>query len=110
MNGDEKVKVLPCDSYLNKYFSDVSLAHAIMGDGYWENDSNTVFICTENFSTDEIDRFIVFLASKFGLLATTKLRNGKYRVRFSSAGDNLITLRKLVKPHMHELMLYKLGK
>jgi hypothetical protein len=27
-----------------------------MGDGYWENDGKTVFICTDNFTGDNLDK------------------------------------------------------
>ena len=88
----------------------MSLAHSIMGDGYWEKDSKTIFICTENFRKEDVERFILFLKIKFNLFATTKKRNQKgYRIRFSSKKDNLENLRKLVLPYMHSNMTYKLG-
>jgi hypothetical protein len=107
------IKVLPCFSYLQDYFSNVSLAHAIMGDGYWDNDSKTTLICTDNFTLIEVNIFIGFLNKKFGLKATIKKRlNPKgyvYRVRFSGENTNLIKIRFLVKDHMHNSMNYKLG-
>ncbi len=48
------IKVLPSLNYLNQFFTEVSLAHAIMGDGYWEHASKTVLICTDNFSLEEV--------------------------------------------------------
>ena len=92
------LKVLPSLNYLNQFFTEVSLAHAIMGDGYWERDGQTVFICTDNFSFDEIQIFILFLYSRFGLKATSKKRGACYRVRFSSANKNQSLLRSLVTP------------
>jgi hypothetical protein len=103
------IKVLPSLDYLNQFFTEVSLAHAIMGDGYWEHDSQTVLICTDNFSLEEVQSFILFLASRFGLKAGTKKRGNCYRVRFSSANGNLTLLRSLITPHLHSSMLYKLG-
>ncbi len=108
-SGSTFKKVLPDLAYFNRYFSAVSLAHLIMGDGYWENDSATFFICTECFTQEEVLFFIAFLDSKFGLKATKKNRGNSYRVRFSGEKSNLDKLRSLVKPFMHSSMLYKLG-
>ncbi len=112
-----RIKVLPDDTYLSNYFTEVALAFLIMGDGYWENDSNTVFICTDNFSLDEVKRLISFLEMRFSLKCTVKKRTKNtgntimvyYRIRFSSTTVNLNLLKSLVVPHMHPSMLYKLG-
>lgn len=102
------LKVLPPIDYLEAHFTAVALAFMIMGDGYWENDSDTIFICTEGFSNKEVDLLISLLDSKLGLKATPKLRDGRQRIRFSSAGNNLKKLKELVLPYMHPSMLYKL--
>ena len=52
------IKILPNDEFLSLYFNEVSLAHCIMGDGYFDNNSNTIVICTENFTYDEVIRLI----------------------------------------------------
>ena len=36
-----------------------------MDDGYWENDSSTVFLCTDNFTLDEISLLIKILTKNF---------------------------------------------
>lgn len=105
---------MPSDDFLNKYFTGIALAFLIMGDGYWDNGQKTIVICTENFTPDEVTRLIDFMKKEFGLIATRqkrKISTGiRYRIRFSSAGDNLTILRSLVSPHMHPCMMYKLGK
>lgn len=103
------LKVLPDNFYLEQQLTAVALAFWIMGDGYWENDSNTVYLCTESFTNGEVLCLMRLLHAKFGLVTTTKLRKGNYRIRFSSAGKNLDLLRSLVVPHMHSSMLYKLN-
>ena len=107
------IKLVPNNEFLNLYFNEVSLAHWIMGDGYYDNNSKTIIICTECFTYDDVIRLINFLEVKYGLIATAQKRKLKegigYRIRFSSKGENLDNLRKLIKPHMHPLMLYKLG-
>lgn len=112
VNGS-RVKVLPSHEYLVQYFIEVSLAFLIMGDGYWEKEYKTVYICTDNFTEAEVLRFIYFLDTLFALKSTVKRRiaNGttRYRVRFSGIDTNLHKLRSMVSPHKHPLMTYKLG-
>nr|QYC94408.1 hypothetical protein [Oedogonium sp. 1_circle_61917] len=103
------IKRIPCNNYLEEFFSEVSLAHAIMGDGYWLTQGKTVYLCTESFSHDDVMRFIKFLEHKFKLKATPSKRVNNYRIRFKGTSENLLKLRKLVKPYMHPSMLYKLG-
>jgi len=107
------IKLVPNNEFLSLYFNEVSLAHWIMGDGYYDNTNKTIIICSECFTYEEIIRLIKLLETKYELVATPtkrKLKEGVgYRIRFSGKVDNLDRLRKLIKPHMHPLMLYKLG-
>jgi hypothetical protein len=80
-----------------------------MGDGYWENDSQTIFLCTESFTEKEVEFLISILKIRLNLVATKKKRGDNYRIRFSSAGNNLDRLRSLTLKYMHPLMVYKLG-
>ena len=48
-----------------------------MGDGYWENDKKTVYICTENFTEAQVEELIRILFKKFGLYATKKKKKIK---------------------------------
>ena len=100
-------KTIPNDLY--KYFTEVSLAFMIMEDGYWDNTNNTVIICTECFTLEEIHILLYILRTKFKLVVTTTKRNKGFRLRFSSKNLNLKLLRSLVIPHFHPSMLYKLG-
>jgi len=101
----QKQKILPKNFQLTA----ISLAFMIMGDGYWENDSSTVFICTENFTLEEVNRLIFSLRHDLKLVVATKKRGKGFRLRFSSKGNNLALLRELVIPYMHANMIYKLG-
>jgi hypothetical protein len=98
-------KILPKNFQLTA----ISLAFMIMGDGYWEKDSSTIFICTENFTLEEVNRLIFSLRHDLKLAVATKKRGKGFRLRFSSQGKNLALLRELVIPYMHVNMLYKLG-
>jgi hypothetical protein len=106
------VKILPLT--IGALFTDVSLAFAIIGDGYWDKHGRTVCICTDNFTEAEVQILVALFASKFGLIATKYRRvqpNGTvcFRIRFSSKAENLALLRRTVLPYMHSSMLYKLG-
>jgi hypothetical protein len=81
-----------------------------MGDGYWDNYNKTIYLCTDNFTREEVDTLRILLKSKLNLDTTIKIRNGRHwRIRFSSKGNNLDLLRSLVKTYMHSEMLYKLN-
>lgn len=80
-----------------------------MGDGYWEKHRGTVMICTECFDKKEQERQQNILKVKLNLLATLNVHGKGYRIRFSKLKDNQTPLLKLVKPHFHASMMYKLN-
>ena len=53
--------------------------------------------------------WLKFLEHQFQLKAAPSKRVDNYRIRFKGTSDNILRLRELVKPHMHDCMLYKLG-
>ena len=106
------IKILPSDIY--ESLTVIGLAHWIMGDGYWDNTSKTVFICTDNFTYIEVMNLIKVLGKKFSLKSTvsrrTKANNNLcWRIRFSGTYENINLLRTLVQIHMIPSMLYKLN-
>lgn len=81
-----------------------------MGDGYFND--QTVFLCTENYTLDEVKLLIETLETNFDLKASLNKRvssNGKinWRIRISRLSIN--KLRILVSPHIIPEMRYKLG-
>ena len=88
------------------------LAHWLMGDGYWSE--GTLFICTDNFNSKEVDLLIKTLHTNFALKAG-KIRRIKankevcWRIRFSGNTANISKLVYLVQPHFIPSMLYKLN-
>lgn len=84
-----------------------------MSDGYWSE--GTLYLCTENFTFDEVTILINAFHNKLNLVCSSKRRisspSGKsgYRIRFSSKSGNIARLRKLVSPYMIPSMMYKLG-
>jgi hypothetical protein len=99
-SNDKYTKIVPSDEFLNLYFNEVSLAFWIMGDGYYDNNGKTIVICTESFTYDEVNRLIIMLNKKYGLISSPtkrKLKNGLgYRIRFSSKLDNIEIIRELI--------------
>ena len=85
-----------------------------MGDGYWDNTSKTIVICTDNFTLNEVELLISVLHKNFGLVSTLqkRVKSNKqvcWRIRFSSKSNNLNNLIKLVRPFFIVSMLYKLN-
>ena len=106
------IKIVPSDIYDS--LTAIGLAHWIMGDGYWDNTSKTVFICTDNFTYIEVMNLIKVLEQKFRLKSTVSRRTKAnkdlcWRIRFSGIYVNIELLRTLVQNHMIPSMLYKLN-
>lgn len=80
------IKIVP--SNIGDLLTPLGLAHWIMGDGYWDNTSKTIVICTDNFTLSEVELLITVLKSKFNLTATVQRRTKSnkeicWRIRFS---------------------------
>ena len=112
-NGLNKfIKIVPLN--IAELLTPIGLAHWLMGDGYWDNTSKTVCICTDNFTLSEVELLIKVLETKFNLLASVqrRVKSNKeicWRIRFSRKSKNLDTLISLVKPYFITSMLYKLN-
>lgn len=96
------IKIVP--KYLENQFTEITLAFWIMGDGYWETDSQTIFLCTESFTEAEVDFLIEILKKRLDLKASKKKRGNNFRIRFSSKSDNISRLRLLTLSYMHYQM------
>jgi hypothetical protein len=103
------VKILPYN--IEELITPLAFAHWFMGDGYWCNTKRTAFICTDNFTHEEVLRLISLLHHNFGIDATTQQRrvNGTICWRICIYRDNVTQLRTVLKPHMIPSMMYKLG-
>ena len=83
-----------------------------MDDGYWSTAHKTIFLCTEDYTLEEIHFLCKMLNDNLGIIATSNIRKLKpdgrgRRIRISV--DSLVHLRNLVLPHMHQSMKFKLG-
>lgn len=115
-----RTKVLPPVIHLKQYFTGVTLAFWIMGDGYWHKAGKTVFLCVQSFTEAEVKILASLLETELGLVSApqvrtwenekTKVTKTGYELRFSQTKENLSLLRQLVTPYMHPSMLYKLGE
>jgi len=72
-----------------------------MGDGYYSNSDKTIFICSDNYSKEEVSRLIEVLDVKFNLKASISKRTNiggvVWRIRFSRL--SLEKLVSLVRPY-----------
>lgn len=81
---------------------------------YLKNIFNTIWICTDIFTLQEVELFINTLKSKFKLDITLRkrIRVNKvvcWKIRFSSKINNIKKLQNLVKTYFIPSMLYKLN-
>jgi len=102
------IKILP--SNIEELLTPISLADWIMDDGYFTEDS--VKICTDNFTKDEVSKLINILNIKFDIKATVNKRinpNKKVMWRIIISILSMKKLILLVSPNFIPEMLYKLG-
>jgi hypothetical protein len=88
----------------------ISIAHWIMGDGYWVGE--TLKICTDNFTKEEILLLIDILNRKFDIKARINKRTGDngniyWRIRISKS--SMSKLISITSPFIIPEMIYKLG-
>lgn len=102
------IKIVP--SNICSLLKPIGLAHWIMGDGYYAK--GTVYLCTDNFSKEEVEHLIFVLQENLGLKASIQKRTRStgivcWRIGFSRLSLN--RLKELVLPHFIPEMLYKLN-
>jgi len=98
------IKLIPHNIY--ELLSPVALAHLIMGDG--SSREYGLEICTDSYPLPDIIRLMNVLVIRYRLICTTRLkRENQYRIYISSKSMKKLIL--IVKPYMHETMMYKLN-
>jgi hypothetical protein len=107
ING-KYIKKLPLN--IEELLTPIGLAHWIMGDGYFN--SNSVTLCTDNFTKEEVLNIIKVLNNKFGIKARINKRTTAnniivWRIRINKL--SMDRLKTLVISFMLSEMLYKLG-
>lgn len=86
----------------------ISLAHLIMGDGNYDAGRNRVRIYTNGFSLSDNQRLAAAITTNLGIeVSVMHDRAGQYILTIGA--QQLDLLRKVVGPHMHSSMAYRIG-
>lgn len=100
------IKVIPKGIY--ELLSPVVLAHLVMGDGNFQRDANTIRIYTNSFSKSDLERMVIAIQTKYEIIVRVRHdRNNQYILVIGPS--QLAKFQKLVLPHMHVSMLYRIG-
>jgi hypothetical protein len=78
-----------------------------MDDGQYVKNGGLT-LCTDNFTSEEVQRLKLILESKYGLICTLHKKNNNQRIYLS--GKSMPVLLNLVRPYMHTSFMYKLMK
>jgi hypothetical protein len=108
LNEDNK-KVVP--SNIVKHLNYRSLAYWIMDDGQ-QVKRGGVTLCTDSYSSDEVNLLKFALESKFNIFTTIHKKKGKEDSiydRIYIGKSSLDNLKPYLKEHMHESLLYKIN-
>lgn len=112
-SSNKYIKILPNNIY--DLLTARSIAHWLMGDGYFDNDKQTIFFCTDCFSLNEVETLINILNHKFNIKSTLhprkyidKYLNNIIHYRIKLDRLDLDKFINLVKPYMIPEMYYKL--
>jgi hypothetical protein len=73
----QRTKKLPSLDFFESYFTEVSLAHWFMGDGYWLTRDQTILLCTECFTLSEVTFLKTFLWDRFNLKTSLQRRTNE---------------------------------
>ena len=101
---ENKRKVIKPSIYF--YITPIALAHWIMGDGSYTGKG--LLLCTDSFLIEEVVLLINVFIIKYSINCCVQYSTKKYP-RIYIRKESMLKLRKIVLPHMHESMLYKLG-
>ena len=107
---DEKLqKIIKTVPYNREdIISPVVLAHLIRGDGNIKPNDKIIRIYTNSFSKQDVERLAKAITNKLGIV-TKALYERNYQYILTISRNQLETVRSLVLPYMHVIMLYKLG-
>ena len=107
----KNIKFVPLN--IEELLTPLGLAHWIMGDGYYS--VNCTFICTDNFTKQDVETLSKVLGNKFGIKATlkrcfaSKNKDGVEVWRIRTSRLSMVKLKTLAVPYLIPEMLYKVG-
>ena len=96
------VKIVPADIY--NLLTPIALAHWIMGDG--AKNRHGLTISTESFNIEDTVRLLNVLIIRYSLNCSLHKHSTGYNIYIKE--NSMPVLRTIVKPYMHNSMLYKL--
>ena len=100
----DKVKRVPSDIY--NLLTPVALAHLIMGDGSAKE--HGLIICTDSYELVDVVRLMNVLMIRYNIDCTLRFHT-QTQPRIYIRQRSMPIIRELVKPHMTNYMLYKIG-
>jgi hypothetical protein len=79
-----------------------------MGDGNFHTDTRTIRIYTNGFTYEDVVLLANAISSKYGITVGVR-HDRKQQYILAIGAKSLGKFRELVRPHMHETMLYRIG-
>jgi len=105
VNNGYKRKIVP--SFIGEYLSPLALAVWIMDDGSKYKNKGIKF-CTNSFTLEEVQFLANILKDKYGLITSIHKTGVINQYNIYIPKSSFIVLSKIVKPYIHESMLYKI--
>lgn len=103
------LKVIP--TRIELFLTPRALAFFYMNDGAlkWKKHSILTRFCTDNFSYDDVKRLQKVLVKKYKIESTLSKSKKGYRIEISSKKSGILFY-EIIKPYMHNSMIYKIPK
>lgn len=100
-------KIIPTN--INDLMDPIVLAYLIQGDGNFDKSRNRVRIYTNSYQKSEVENLAKAINIKLNIYTATLL-DRKDQWILTIGAKNLELLRKIVIPHFHPSMLYRVGE
>jgi hypothetical protein len=104
-NTSSRRKIIP--SFIDEYLSPLALAVWIMDDGSKYKDKGIKF-CTNSFTLQEVKFLANILNIKYSLITSIHKTGAINQYNIYVTKESTLQLAKIVKPYIHETMLYKI--
>jgi len=105
IHNSNSVKIVP--SFIEQYLSPLALAVWIMDDGSKDKNKGIKF-CTNSFRLQEVQFLANCLQNKYGLNTSIHKTGAINQYNIYITKESSFELAKIVKPYIHETMLYKI--
>lgn len=100
-------KVVPLELYLEKYLDTIALSYWFMDDGAKASSTSKGYVfCTHNFTRSDVNRLCNFINKRFNFDCSVRVDRNYFLIYLPS--NNRDRFLKLIKPHIHKCMEYKL--